>query len=141
MRDVKLSLLAKSMTGRGVLASGPPNGFTLPAPRFREDIEALLTLAEEEQPARRCIRSSQAYQAFYGFGDTLLSGFGSTVEQPDGVRGWFGLWGSDKEGASSNYRELQKLVKTVEEEAAVGYLAHGELWIFTNKSTAESCLF
>jgi hypothetical protein len=141
MRDVKLSLLAKSMTGRGVLALGPPSGFTLPAPRFREDIKALLTLAKREQPARHCIRSSWAHQAFYGFGATLLSGFGSTVEQPDAVHGLFGLWGSNKEGASSNYRELRKLVKTVKEEAAVGYLAHGELWVFTNNSTAESCLF
>jgi hypothetical protein len=63
------------------------------------------------------------------------------VERPDGVQGRFGLWGRDEEESSSKYRELCNLVEMVEEEAELGYLTHGELWIFTNNSTAESCFF
>jgi hypothetical protein len=70
-----------------------------------------------------------------------LAGFGATIERPDGLHGCFGLWGRDKERQSSNYRELQNLVKTVEEEAESGYLIDRELWIFTDNSTGESCFF
>jgi hypothetical protein len=48
--------------------------------------------------------------------------------------------GKDVEDESSNYRELRNLVETVEEEAVEGYLEGGELWIFTDNSTAESCV-
>jgi hypothetical protein len=36
---------------------------------------------------------------------------------------------------------LRKLVETVEEETQADYLRDGELWIFTDNSTAESCFF
>jgi hypothetical protein len=71
----------------------------------------------------------------------LSIGFGATVEQPDGLHGCFRLWGRDEEGLSSNYRELHNLVETVEEKAAAGYLRGGEMCIFTDNSTAESCFF
>jgi len=54
--------------------------------------------------------------AYYGFGDASSGGFGATVERPHGIHGRFGLWGSDEDDASSNFRELLKLVQTVEEE-------------------------
>ena len=66
-------------------------------------------------------------------------GFEATVERPGGIQGRFGLWASDVEDESSNYRELRNLVETVEEEATAGHLINGELWLFTDNSTAESC--
>ena len=33
------------------------------------------------------------------------------------------------------------MVETVEEEAQNGYLSEGELWLFTDNSTAKSCFF
>ena len=89
----------------------------------------------------RTVRSKRTLTAYYGFGDASGAGFGATLERPGGVHGQYGLWGKDSENQSSNYRELRNLVETVEEEARVGYLNHGELWIFTDNSTAESCFF
>ncbi len=78
------------------------------------------------------------YTAFYGFGDTLSGGFGSSIECRDGLHIQQGLWPSNKEG-SSNFRELKNLVDVVEEEAHEGYLKGAELCLFTDNSNAESC--
>ena len=51
------------------------------------------------------------------------------------------MLGRDAENQSSNYQELRNLVETVEEETQAAYLKDGELWIFTENSTAESCFF
>ncbi len=120
---------------------GPPSGLTKAVPRFRLDLEALLHLAQGEKLIVRCVRNKHTVTAYYGFGDAFSGGFRSTVEQPEGLHGRFSIWGSDSKGQSSNFRELRNLVETVEEEAKEGYLKDGELWIFTNNSTAESCFF
>eukprot|EP00956_Cyclotella_meneghiniana_P030672 scaffold78001_cov41-Cyclotella_meneghiniana.AAC.3 len=52
-----------------------------------------------------------------------------------------GVWGSDEESESSNYRELANLVLTVEEEAATGSLDLAEFFLFTDNSTAESAFY
>ncbi len=141
MQDVKRALLTKVTTGRMDSRGGPPGGFTLAVPRFREDLEALTILTQGERLAKRCVWSQQMLTAYYSFGDASLAGFGATVKHPDGLHGRFGLWGRDEEDQSSNYRELRNLVENIEEEALSGYLMDGELWIFTDNSTAESCFF
>ncbi len=87
------------------------------------------------------MRSKSRVTAYYGFGDASSGSFGATVERPGGIQGRFGLWGRDDEDKSSNYRELHNLADTVEEEATEGHLTNGELWLFTDNSTAESCFF
>jgi hypothetical protein len=77
--------------------------------------------------------------ALYGFGDASAGGFGASVGFAQGIHGRFGVWGSDAEDKSSNYRELRNLVETVEEEATAGRLTNAELWLFTDNSTAEGC--
>ena len=89
----------------------------------------------------RCVRNNHTITAYYGFGDASSGGFGSTVECLDGLHGRFGIWGSDSEERSLNYRELCNLVETVEEEAQEGHLKNSELWIFTDNSKAENCFF
>ena len=143
MEDIKEELLRHMLVG-GVdsgRTDGPPSGFTEAVPRFREDLEALLHLAQSDEPVMRCVHNKHTITAYYGFGDASSGGFGSTVERPDGLHGRFGIWGSDNEDKSSNYRELCNLVETIEEEAKEGHLKDGELWIFTDNSTAESCFF
>jgi hypothetical protein len=120
---------------------GPSSGITFAVPRFKEDLEALMVLTRDKQPVMRPVRSRRTLTAYYGFGDASGAGFGATVERPNGIHGRYGLWGRDAENKSSNYRELRNLVETVEEETQAGYLDHGELWIFTDNSTAESCFF
>ena len=119
----------------------PPTGLMEAVPRFKEDLEALLHLAQANKPAMRCVCNRHTVTAYYGFGDASPGGFGSTAERPNGLHGRFGIWGNDNEEQSSNYRELCNLVETVEEKAQEGHLKDSELWIFTDISTAESCFF
>ena len=108
-------------------------------PRFEDDLDALLLLTASPEPMRRIVRSLKVITAFYGFGDALSGGFGSTIALSNGTRGRYGLWASDVEDESSNYRELRNLVEAVEAEAAEGLLNDSELWLFTDNSMAESC--
>jgi hypothetical protein len=52
-----------------------------------------------------------------------------------------GIWGSDAEGKSSNWRELTNLVETLEGEASEGRLRGCEVFVFTDNSTAEAAFF
>jgi hypothetical protein len=139
--DLKVDLFTRSMTSRDGHNDSPASGVTQAAPRFLQDLKAILHLAAGDTPRSRCVRSTNTLTAYYGFGDASSGGFGSTVARPDGLYGRFGLWGKDAEDQSSNYRELRNLVETVEEEAMAGYLTRGELWLFTDNSTAKGCFF
>jgi hypothetical protein len=118
---------------------GPPSGLTPAVPRLKADLEALLVLTAAPTPLKRVVRRRDLVTAVYGFGDASSGGFGSSVGLEQGIHGRFGVWGSDAEDQSSNYRELRNLVETVEEEAVAGRLKQSELWLFTDNSTAESC--
>lgn len=81
----------------------------------------------------------------YGFGDASGAGFGAswcTQEKgsatPTGVSSRFGRWGTEGEGTSSNFRELQNLVDTLDELGQKGELMGAEVFIFTDNATAES---
>jgi hypothetical protein len=103
MGEVKRTLLTDVTTGRTNEGSGPPAGFTMAMPRFKEDFVALIMLTEGAHPAKRCVRSQQTLTVYYGFGDFLSSGFRATIELPDGLHSRFGLWGRDEEDQSLNY--------------------------------------
>ena len=119
---------------------GPTSGLTPFVPRFESDLKALLRIVHSPKPVLRVVRSKSVLTAFYGFGDASSSGFGASVARGDGTVGRFGIWASDEDQESSNFRELLNLVQTVEEEARHGSLKNAELWIFTDNSTAESCI-
>jgi hypothetical protein len=57
------------------------------------------------------------------------------------VRYRIGIWGSDEEGESSNFKEFENIVATVEEEATQGDLKGAHLFLFTDNSTVESALY
>ena len=59
----------------------------------------------------------------------------------NGVRYRIGIWGQDDELESSNYKEFENIVSTVEDEAEQGDLQGAHLFLFTDNSTVESCLF
>ncbi len=118
-----------------ILKRGPPSGVTPVVPRLRTDLEAILVLRAAPCPTKRIIRRRDLVTAIYGFGDALSGGFGASMGFLQGVHGRFGVWGTDAEDQSSNYRELRNLVETVEEEAAAGRLKQSELWLFTDNST------
>jgi hypothetical protein len=139
--EIKIQLLTHSLEEEESWQDGPSSGLTPAVPLFKEDLKAILQLAEGEQPALRCIRSKVTMNAYYGFGDTSSGGFGAMVERPSGLHGRYVLWKREEEGQSSNYWELRNLVDTVDEEAKEGYLGGDELWLFTDKFTTKSYFY
>ena len=131
----------------------PVDGLTTPAPRFKDDIAALLKLSNFELPLLRVVRSSCVVHVYYGFGDASGKQFGATIsddysckstlsrekEDNHGVRFRIGLWSATEESESSNYKELCNLVKTISVKAKAGRLRNCEFFLFTDNSTAEGC--
>jgi hypothetical protein len=118
----------------------PITGKTPPAPRLLSDLLVLKALTASPLPPLRIVRSASVVQVLYGFGDASGKGLGSTVtayptgklmeRQANDVHFCVGIWGSDEESESSNYRELSNLVLTVEDEAARGTLDRAEFFLF-----------
>jgi hypothetical protein len=137
------------------MVHAPPDGLTTPAPRFAEDIKALLKLSDFELPPLRVVRPSRVIQVYYGFGDASGKQFGATIlddhssksgllqegENEHGVRFRIGLWTATKERESSNYKELCNLVNTVSVKARAGRLGNCEFFLFTDNTTAEGCFY
>ena len=48
--DLKVDLITHSLTGRDEPNDGPTSGFTQAAPRFQQDLDAILHLAEGDTP-------------------------------------------------------------------------------------------
>jgi hypothetical protein len=141
IEDIKIQLLTHNDCKEESAQDGSSSGLTPAAPQLKQDLGAILQLTEGEQPQVQRVRSKLTITAYYGFGDASFGGFGATVERPGGLHGHFGLWGKDNEEQSSNYQELCNLVDTVKKETNEGHLRGGELWLFTDNSTAESCFF
>jgi hypothetical protein len=68
-------------------------------------------------------------------------GFGSSFTTPRGIHYTYGIWVKDQTHASSNYRELNNLVSSIENLIADGTLIGGEVYIFTDNFTAESAFY
>ena len=78
----------------------------------------------------------------YGFGDASGIGFRSSWEAPGGIGYRFGVRNEQSnKGHSSNYRELNNLVETVEGISKDEELAGTELFFFTINSTAERAYY
>jgi hypothetical protein len=120
------------------------------APRLLNDLKALKALSSAPLPPLRVVQPSQVVQVLYGFADASGKGLGSTVQgypsrsltvSPTNPRFRVGVWGTDDESESSNFRELANQVLTVEAEAAAGHLTRAEFYLFTDNSTAESAYY
>jgi hypothetical protein len=92
-------------------------------------------------PLRPVTRPNRVSSVRYGFGDASGSGFGSTYSNAGEIVHRHGVWGSDDEGRSSNWRELTNLVESLELEARESTLQGCEIFLFTDNSTAESAFF
>jgi len=115
--------------------------FVRPVTRYSDDLQALTKLIEAEDPPLRFIRQNKIHTALYGFVDASSSGFGSSFTTPSGTYYSYGIWGKDHEGDSSNYRELNNLVTTIEALLADGTLVGAETFVFTDNFTAESAFY
>jgi hypothetical protein len=114
-------------------------------------VRCLLELFEEDYPAVRCVRGSSYASVVYGCGDASGSGFGSAFvtegNQKDlskfdsDISYRVGVWGSDSDNVSSNFRELRNVVESIEDQVDQGKLNNAELFMFTDNSTAEAAFY
>jgi hypothetical protein len=110
-------------------------------PRLLKDLESLETLFEGDVPRERLIRGVESIDVIYGFGDASGAGFGSSWKTGDSIKYRYGLWGSDLDKSSSNFRELKNLVDTMLHMEEEGELKGKEIFLFTDNSTAERAFF
>ena len=101
---------------------------------------ALTELLSADKPPLVTVRSNMVHEIFCGFGDASGKGFGSTMPSKKGIKCRIGLWGSDDEGESSNWKEFKNQVKALEHEAEEGNLINALVYFFTDGSTVGSCL-
>jgi len=74
----------------------------------------------------------------YGFVDASRQGFRSSFATPNGMLYTLGMWGADDQSQSSNYRELNNLVTTLERHVSDGTLGQSEVYVFMDNGTAEA---
>ena len=111
-------------------------------PRLKNDLMALKALFHSESPTLRLVRGRRIGASIVGFGDASGTGFGSSWKKGKGISFRFGTWGDDIANESSNLRELQNLVDTLEEmEKQDNGLNGFEVFLFTDNSTAENAFF
>lgn len=135
-RDAEGWRLSRSQPLVGPYPEAPE--FVYPLPRFRDDVVALLSLFAADVPPTRFVRSKSIHTAQYGYADASGGGYGNTMGALDSISYSHGIWGSECDGHSSNFRELANLVRTIDQGVQSGQLQHAEVWIFTDNSTAES---
>lgn len=116
-------------------ASAPD--YVQPVPPLYSDVAALKVLLMPNEPPLRYIHHHRICTIVYGFGDASGTGFGHTIVQVNGVHYSYGLWGSDRQDDSSNYKELSNLVTALEESHAKGLLEGAEVYIFMDNLMAE----
>jgi hypothetical protein len=119
----------------------PPSTIPL-IPHLCDDIYALREFFELPLPPEIQARWHNIHLLLYGFADASGGGLGSTVTVPgSGIRCRVGVWGKDEENESSNYKEFENVVLTIEEEARQGMLNGASMYLFTDNSTVEGALF
>jgi hypothetical protein len=109
--------------------------------RLKQDFEALDAIFEPESPLLMSLRALCVYHVMYGFGDASGKGFGSTMLSDKGTRFRIGTWDSDTEGESSNFREFENIVETLESEEQDANMRGALIYLFTDNSTVESSVY
>jgi hypothetical protein len=122
-----------------LLNSGAP-GTVQPVDRFFDDLEFLIPFFASETPPKVMVRATLLFLVVYGFGDASGKGFGSTFTVPNGISYRIGVWGPDETDESSNWKEFQNVVESLEEEAESGRLDNSQVYFCTDNSTVESAL-
>ena len=109
-------------------------------PRLILDVESLMELMSSELPPLRQIRSKVVSHVYYGFGDASGSAFGATLLDADVTYFEYGQWSTEMSEESSNWRELNNLVESIESWVRSHDMKGSQLFVFTDNMTAE-CAF
>jgi hypothetical protein len=84
------------------------------------------------------VRSAHLLYIRYGFTDAPGTGLGASITTNQGVRVRIGTWGQDSQDETSNWREFENLVTTLESEGQRGNLDGAVVVMCTDNSMAES---
>jgi hypothetical protein len=109
------------------------------APRFKNDMEALMSMTDLEEPPSVPVRPTQTAAAFM-VGDASGSGFGTSTwgQDDDELVTQLGAWGNETSEELSNFREVYNLVLRIEQMVRREELAPGsELFVFTDSFVSE----
>mmetsp|Transcript_20351 Transcript_20351/g.28604 ORF Transcript_20351/g.28604 Transcript_20351/m.28604 type:complete len:186 (+) Transcript_20351:5541-6098(+) len=121
----------------------PPEGVIV-VPQLKQDLKTLSKLLSASSPPWRFVRGKSIWSVCYGFGDASKNGFGASIDiGRKGVWYRFGTWGTKEEAESSNFRELNNLVETLEELSQKdSNELHGvELFLFMDNTAAEGAFY
>jgi hypothetical protein len=119
----------------------PPPERIKGVPRLVRDLAAIALMLSSSAPPLVNVRCAVVFAIIYGFADASGKGFGSTVLGKDGTRYRIGLWDKDTEDETSNFREFENVVQSLEEEASTGNLQGAEIYLCTDNSTVEAALY
>ena len=92
-------------------------------------------------PPQIIVRSTTSLLVVYGFADASGSGFGNSLLIQGEVRYRIGVWGSDESKNSSNWRELENLVQSMEKIGKQGWLAGTIVMLATDNEVAERAFY
>ena len=110
------------------------------SPSLRSDLESLQILIAPSTVPEVNIRSRSVVTVVYGFGDASGTGLGATFTCGSGFNFRIGVWGSDEDPESSNWKEFSNIVESLEDEASLDHLRNAEVFMFTDNSTVEACV-
>ena len=86
----------------------------LPVSRFKNNLEALSCILEDDLPSRSTVRLKKTGWVSNGIGDASGVGYGENVRIESNLHFRYEQWVSSVCETSSNYRELRNLIDTVE---------------------------
>ena len=94
-----------------------------------------------KSPPQVSVRAWHILSIIYGFADASGRGFGSTVLGKNGTRYRIGVGDKDTEEESSNFRQFENVVLTLEKEGEDGGMKDSLVLLFTDNSTVEAALY
>ena len=107
-------------------------------PRLVFDLKALKSFFDQDKAPWRFVRGNKVHVVRYGFGDASKAGFGSTIQVKGGISFRYGTWTEQGNEASSNFRELENLAQTLEDEIKNNRLAGTEVFLFTDNAVLRN---
>jgi hypothetical protein len=141
MSDIRNALAQKGHEVECLNSGSKPPSRVKIATRLKDDIEALQSLFDLDQPPLRQVRPKSTAVASYMFGDASGAGFGSSLKIDNKIHYLHGKWSREKSAESSNYRELANLINAITDAVQNNLLEDTELFLFTDNGTAESVFF
>ena len=137
----KITSKEKDIMLEEITGKVPPPKHIKPVPRFYSCLRALHNFFSLDVPPVVHVRSKLVHMLAYGFLDASGSGFGRTIQKDNGISYRMGTWAPDDYNESSNWKEFQNLVETLEIESQDGGLRGALVILAVDNSLVESSIY